>query len=91
MREQGNVEADEPVHGRDKVSCTISQLLIYNIYGGTHHATKTNTIRHGKEHETPFLLYHGLIMHGDHARQKKQIENAHELGLSVSYDRVMNV
>ena len=62
MREQGNVEADEPVHGRDKVACTISQLLIYNIiYGGTHHATKTNTIRHGKEHETPFLVYQGLL------------------------------
>ena len=29
-------------------------------------------------------------MHGD-ARLKKQIENAHELGLSVSYDRVMDV
>ena len=78
------------MHGKDKVACTISQLLIYNTYGGTHHAMKTNTIRHGKEHETPFLVYHGLNMHGD-ARQKKQIENAHELGLSVSYDRVMNV
>ena len=29
-------------------------------------------------------------MHGD-ARLKKQIENAHELGLSVSYGRVMDV
>ena len=49
------------MHGRDKVACTISQLLIYNIYGGIHHATKTNTIRHGKEHETPFLVYQGLL------------------------------
>ena len=29
-------------------------------------------------------------MHGD-ARLKKQIENAHELGMSVSYGRVMDV
>ena len=29
-------------------------------------------------------------MHG-YARLKKQIENAHKLGLSVSYDRVMDV
>ena len=77
------------MHGRDKVACTISQMLIYNTYGGTHNATKTNTIRHGKEHETPFLLYQGLKMHGD-ARPMKQIENAHELGLSVSYDRIMD-
>ena len=90
LREHGNVEADEPLHGRDKVACTISQLLMYNTYGGTHHATKTNTIRHVKERETPLLLYQGLKMHGD-ARLKKQIENAHELGLSVSYGRVMDV
>ena len=74
LREHGNVEADEPLHGRDKVACTISQLLIYNTYGGTHHATKTNTIRHVKERETPLLLYQGLKMDGD-ARLKKQIEN----------------
>ena len=61
MREQGNAEADESAHGRDKVACTISQLLIYNIYGGTHHTMKTNTIRHGKEHETPLLVYKGLL------------------------------
>ena len=92
LREQRNVEADEPEHGRDNVACTISQLLIYNTYGDTHHghATQTNTIRHGKDHETPILLYQGLNMHGD-ARLKKQIENAHELGMSVSYDRVMDV
>ncbi len=50
----------------------------------------TSTIRHGKDHETPFPLYQGLKMHGD-ARMKKQIENAHNFGLSVSYGRVMEV
>ena len=90
LREHDNVEADEPLHGRDKVACTISQLLIYNTYGGIHHATKTNTIRHVKERETPLLLYQCLKMHED-ARLKKQIENAHELGMSVSYGRVMDV
>jgi len=29
-------------------------------------------------------------MHGE-ARLKKQIENAHQVGMSVSYDRVMEV
>ena len=81
------------MHGRDKVACTISQLLIYNIYGGTHHDTKTNTIRYGKEHETQFLVYQGLLkkLQG-HARLKKQMgSNAHTLGMSVSYVRVMDV
>ena len=90
LREQGNIEIDQCVHGRAKIACSISQLLIYNTHSGTHHATKTNTIRHNREHETPFPLYQGLKMHGE-ARLKKQIDNAHELGLSVSYGRVMEV
>lgn len=90
LRDEGNIDVDEHVHGRAKIACTISQLLIYNTYSGTHHATKTSTIRHVKEHETPFVLYQGLKMHGD-ARLKKQIDKSHELGLSVSYGRVMEV
>ena len=50
----------------------ISQMLIYNTYS-THHNTKTTTIRNSKEHETPFLLYQGLNIHGD-ARLKKQTD-----------------
>ena len=45
---------DGHVHGRAKIACTIAQMLIYNAYSGTHHTTKTTTIRHAKEHETPF-------------------------------------
>ena len=49
---------------------TISQMLIYNTYS-TYHNTKTITIRNSKEHETPFLLYQGLNMHGDARLEKK--------------------
>ena len=57
---------DEHVHWRAKVAymSIISQMLIYNTYS-THHNTKTTTIRNSKEHETPFLLYQGLNIHGD--------------------------
>ena len=63
---------DEHVHWRAKVEYmyTISQMLIYNTYS-TYHNTKTTTIRNSKEHETPFLLYQGLNMHGDARLQKK--------------------
>ena len=65
---------DERVHWRAKVAYiyTISQMLIYNTYS-THHNNKTTTIRNSKEHETHFLLYQGLNMHGD-ARLKKQTD-----------------
>ena len=90
LQEQDSADEEECVSGRTKIACVISQQLIYNTYSGTHHTVKTTAIRHRKEHETPFPLYQGLKMHGD-ARQKKQIDKAHEFGLSVSYSRVMDV
>lgn len=90
LREQEQLDMNAHIHGRVKIASTISQQLVYNTCSGTHHATKTDTIRHGKGHETPFVLYQGLKLHGD-GRLKKQIENAHELGLSVSYGRVVEV
>ena len=73
---------DEYVHWRAKVAYmyTISQMLIYNTYS-TYPNTKTTTIRNSKEHETPFLLYQGLDMHGDaRLRKNKPIKKSHELG-----------
>ena len=63
----------QQVHWRAKVAYmyTISQMLIYTTYS-TYHNTKTTTIRYAKEHETPFLLYQGLNMHGDARLRKKQ-------------------
>ena len=65
---------DEHVHWRTKVAYmyTISQMLIYNTYS-THHNTKTTTIRNS-EHETHFLLYQGLNMHGDARLKKKKTD-----------------
>ena len=70
--------------------CNISQLLIYNCTKGTHHPVKTDAVRHNKERETPFPLYHGLKLHRN-GRSKKQIEIDHEQGISVSYNRIMEV
>ena len=66
---------DEHVHWRAKVAYmyTISQMLIYNTYS-THHNTKTTTIRNSKEHETSFLLYQGLNMHGDARLKNKKTD-----------------
>ena len=72
-----------------KIACTISQLLTYNTVKYASSSDST-AIRHSKERETQFTLYHGIKLHGD-ARLKHQIQNAHRLGLSVSYDRVMEV
>ena len=86
---RGSSGSDAALGTRTKIACTLSQLLIYNTV--KYASSSDNTvIRHSKERETPFPLYHGIKLHGD-ARLKHQIENAHHLGLSVSYDRVMEV
>ena len=55
-----------------------------------HHAVKTAALRHCKERETPFPLFHGLKLHG-YGWNKKEIEIDHEQGISVSYTHVMEV
>lgn len=86
-REQSNSDAE--LGTRAKIACTLCQLLIFNTvkYASSSDSTQ---IRHSRDREMPFPLYHGIKLHGD-ARFKHQIENAHHLGLSVSYDRVMEV
>ena len=74
---------------RAMIACTISQLLISNTV--KYASSSDNTVIHyTKDREIPFPLYHGIKLHGA-ARLKHQLENAHHLGLSVSYDRVMDV
>ena len=64
------MERDKNVDSREKIACNMSQMLIYNTSKGTHHAVKSAALRHNKERETPFPLYHGLKIHG-YGRNKK--------------------
>ena len=81
--------SDAALGTRANIACPLSQLLIFNTV--KYASSSDNTVtRHSNDRETPFPLYHGIKLHGD-ARLKHQIENAHHLGLSVSYDRVMDI
>ena len=66
---------------RIRVACTISQMICSNA---TKHSSQKG------ERETPFPLYVGLKLHVND-RQKGNINTFHALGMSVSYDRVMDV
>lgn len=90
LRELNNQELQAQVQGRARVVSAIAQQIIYNTCGESHHTTKPTSIRHSKEHETPFPLYQGLKLHGD-GNQKAQINRANAFGISVSYNRVMEV
>jgi hypothetical protein len=84
------IDGDTTLGRTGKIAATLSQLLIYNTWKGTHHATKTTLIRHSTYRETFVPLYQGLKLHGA-ARLKTDIDTAHTAGLSVSYGRVMEV
>ena len=46
--------------------------------------------RHIMTRETPLPIYVGLSLHA-HTREKKLVQKFHRLGLSISYDRVMQL
>jgi hypothetical protein len=64
------IGGDANLDAREKIACNISQLLIYNTSKGMHHTVKTAAVRHNKDRETPFPLYHGFKLHG-HGPDKK--------------------
>ena len=73
---------------RIRVACTISQMICSNA---TKHSSQTPTLyqRRERERDTPFPLYVGLKLHVND-RQKGNISTFHTLGMSVSYDQVMD-
>ena len=85
--EEKVAEDQVSIRARVKVACTISQLICSNAAKQTSNAL---TLYQRKERETPFPLYMGLKLHAND-RQKMTISTFHALGISVSYDRVMDV
>ena len=67
---------------------TIAQLLKFNSRKRPKEAP--GLTRHSKDNETPLPLYLGLMIHAK-TRRRDLIDTLFELGLSVSYDRVLQV
>jgi len=70
---------------------TISQLLIYNSSIRRRektNATETSSVRHSLERKTP--IYLGLMVHTK-TRKRELVDTLFSLGLSISYDRVLDI
>ena len=82
-------EKEDPAStsARIRVACTVSQLICNNA---SKQSSKALTHYQPKERQTPFPLYVGLSLHATD-QQKEAIVTFHALGMSVSYDRVMDV
>jgi len=84
-----NIETQASNSSKAQAGLTISQLLQYNSY----HRRRDGDVRRerrNKIRETPISLYVGLSIHAK-TRSRDLIETMHNLGLCVSYDRVLAI
>ena len=74
--------------GASKTDLAISQLLQYNCYARYREGASKH--RHLKAHETLFPIYMGMSVYAK-TRKKALVELLHEHGVSISYDRVLEI
>ncbi|KAI4799944.1 hypothetical protein KUCAC02_016482 [Chaenocephalus aceratus] len=88
MIEHGADIKSQLQHGASKSDLSISQLLQYNCFAKYKEGTDVH--RHSKDREPPFAFYMGLYVFAK-TRKRQIIEMLHENGLSISYDRVLEI
>ena len=70
---------------------SIAQLIYFNFVNKSKSISTTSTkVRHNANKETPLPIYVGLLLHSQ-TRSRDLIEKFHQLGLSISYDRVLEI
>ena len=74
--------------GASKTDLAMAQLLQYNCYGRCRNEKATQ--RHSKDRETPLPVYIGMSIYA-RTRKRHFIEILHDRGISVSYDRVLEI
>lgn len=75
-------------YGASKSDIALSQLLQYNCV--TKYKEGASFHRHSKDRETPFAVYVGLLVYAK-TRKRQLIDILFENGISVSYDRVLEI
>ena len=74
--------------GVPQATLSTARLLQYNC--SIQRRAGSTSVRHHKDRETPLPIYVGLTVHA-RTRKRDLIEMQFELGLSISYDRVMTI
>ena len=77
----------------DTQSClTISQLILFNFKKKQRMAETMTSTRHSLDREPPLPIYIGLNIHSlSLVCSKKLIEQLSNLGISITYDRVLQL
>lgn len=71
-----------------QATLSIAQLLQYN--SSLRRRRGSTSIQHSKSRETPLPIYLGMMIHG-RTRKRELIDILFHLGLSISYDRVLEI
>ena len=84
-----SIQTEASSHAKFQAGLSIAQLLQYNSFVRRREGDIKRE-RHNKTRETPLPIYAGLIVHAK-TRSRDLVEKLHELGLSISYDRVLAI
>ena len=71
-----------------QAALSVAQLLQFN--SSTRRRNSATGMRHSIDKETPLPVYLGLLIHGK-TRKRELVDTFFQLGLSISYDRVLNI
>ena len=82
-------EEQECSSGKAQAALTISQILQYNICARCRDK-EVKRERRSKCRETPLPIYIGISVHAK-TRSRDLVEALHNLGISISYDRVLAI
>ena len=84
-----NIEEQECSSGKVQAALTISQLLQYNIRARCRDK-EVKRERRSKRRETPLPIHIGISVHAK-TRSRDLVEVLHNLGISISYDKVLAI
>ncbi len=84
IKNQASISARES----NQATLTIAQLIKFNCVKSR--KQNSSFVRHQNSMETPLPLYIGAMLH-TRTRKKGLLDKLFDLGISVSYDRVLNV
>ena len=73
-----------------QATLSISELTEFNSVTRTRKEKEINKTRHNRERETPLPIYTGLSLHAK-TRSRDLVDIFYDLGLSISYDRVLSI
>ena len=73
---------------QNQAQLSICQLIVFNSL--VYRKKQTLVPRHNKSREPPLPVFLGVLLHNK-TRKLNLVDTLHELGLSVSYDRVLEI